>query len=261
MLSKLLKYELKATARIFLPLYLVLFSFAFINRIITSFSPQQPQTPQVISMIIYVSILVGMFVVTFVMMLQRFYKNLLSEEGYLMFTLPTKTWNHIISKLLVAMMWIIASGIAAMISILIISATRPAITEFLRVISEIPAEVFTASSVLFMFEMMLIGLASLASGVLIIYASIAIGHLFNQHRIIASVGAFIALSTITQILVALLAVVFRFSININNSFETFQAVEPMIHIVMWVIILTTALPALGYFLITNYILSNRLNLE
>lgn len=260
MLSKLLKYELKATARIFLPLYLVLLSFAVINRLIISLSILEWQTPQVISMMIYVTIMIAMFVITFVMMIQRFYKNLLSDEGYLMFTLPTRPWKHIVSKLLVAMMWIVTSGIVALTSIFIIAAQRSMIADILDAFRQIQSEIaafMTISTVMFLVEALLIGVASLASGVLIIYASLAIGQLFNQNKIIASVGAFIALSTITQILYAIIGSVVSISINVN----TIEVAGPIIHLAMWLIILLHGLLGAGYFLIANHILSKRLNLE
>ncbi|MDW7685061.1 MAG: hypothetical protein SCK29_13215 [Bacillota bacterium] len=260
MLSKLLKYELKATARIFLPLYAVLLSFALINRLITSVSSVQGQPPQVISMIIYISILVAMFVITFIMMIQRFYKNLLSDEGYLMFTLPTKAWKHIISKLLVSILWIITSILAALISIFLISADRTTLTELMNAVklfNDNIAAYINASTVVFALELSLISLASLASGILIIYASIAIGHLFNQHRIIASIGAFIALSTVSQILYVVIGSVLSFSIDLN----TIEAIGPVVHFAMLLIVIFHGVFGAGYFIITNYILSKRLNLE
>lgn len=260
MLRKLLKFELKATARIFLPLYIVLFSFALVNRLVSSIAILEWQAPQVITMTIYIAILVTMFVVTFIMMIQRFYKNLLSDGGYLMFTLPTKPWKHIISKLLVSMMWIVTSGIAAFISIFIIAGSRQLITEVIDVLRQISADIaafLTLSSVLFILELLLFGVISLASGILIIYASIALGHLFNQNRIIASVGAFIALSTLTQILIAIVGAVFTVNLHVNDV----EIMGPVVHSMMWFIILLSSLLTAGYFIITNYILSKRLNLE
>ena len=105
MLGKLFKYEVKATARIFLPLYFVLIVFAIINSFM-SFNADDFSLPQFITLTLYIFILVGMFVASLIVMIQRFYKNLLSEEGYLMFTLPVKPYKHIISKLIVSVMWI-----------------------------------------------------------------------------------------------------------------------------------------------------------
>ena len=260
MLKKLLKYELKATARIFLPLYVVLLSFSLINRFITSLSSVEGQPPQVISMIIYISILVAMSVITFIMVIQRFYKNLLSEEGYLMFTLPTEAWKHIVSKLMVAILWVLTSGLAALLSIFIISANESTLREFMIAITLFTDNLsiyLNASTAIFALELLLIGLISLISGVLIIYASIAIGHLFNQHRIIASIGAFVVLSNISQILFVVLGSVLSFNINLN-SIET---IGPFVHLAMLLVILFYGLFGAGYFIITNYILSKRLNLE
>lgn len=259
MLGKLLKYELKATARIFIPIYIVLLSFSLINRLISSLSVSGPQTPQIISMFLYGSIMVAMFVITFIMMLQRFYRNLLSDEGYLMFTLPAQTWKHIISKLLVAMLWIIGSGIAAFISIIIISVDRQVLIEVSLLFSNIAAYV-NAATILLTVELLLLGLIVLASGVLIIYASISLGHLFNQNRIIASIGAFLVLSTITQIIYAVITVIFSnisFDVNINSI----EDIVPIIHVAIWLIFLFYGVLSTGYFLISNYILSKRLNLE
>jgi hypothetical protein len=265
MLRKLLKYETKATARIFLPLYAVLFSIALINRLISSLSPLEVQAPKIISMIIFITILVGMFVVTFVMMLQRFYKNLLSEEGYLMFTLPTLPWKLIMSKLLVAVMWTVTSGIAAYISIFIIFMNLESISFLFTALIEFVGELyalFGLSSFLFIAEILLTILMSLASGILIFYASMAIGHLFNRHKILASIGAFIALSTITQILFVLLVSILP-SIPNDILFGLTNLLNPeaSMHLAVWFAILTAGILATCYFVITNYILSNRLNLE
>ena len=39
---------------------------------------------------------------TCVVTIQRFYKGLLGQEGYLMFTLPVKNWQLVFSKALVS---------------------------------------------------------------------------------------------------------------------------------------------------------------
>ena len=130
MLAKLLKHEFKATARIFLPLYLILLIFGLINRIFNVFdifgdsiSFNMQSILSVISSIIYFTLIVAIIVMTLVIMIQRFYKNLLGDEGYLMFTLPVKPWQHIVSKLIIAMLWsglsliVIISSIAILIGI------------------------------------------------------------------------------------------------------------------------------------------------
>lgn len=265
MLSKLFKYELKATGRIFLPLFLALLLFAIINRFMLS--PDEFDTPAMISMAIYIMIMVGMFVMTFIMMIQRFNKNLLSDEGYLMHTLPVEPWKHIVSKLFVSMLWMVISGITALLSILIIALKKGDFTQFTEAFATIHQQAFEllgASVYLLSFEIIIVLLVTLASGILIIYASIAIGHLFNQHKMLASFGAFIGLSALSEILLKLFNMIpgTAFSSNIHiSSVNDLISMQPTIQLIIASGIIFTGLLCAAYFAITNFILSKRLNLE
>ncbi|NLJ33781.1 MAG: hypothetical protein GX349_04220 [Firmicutes bacterium] len=272
MLRKLLKYELKATGRIFLPLYAILISLAAVNKLISTLLPIEVQAPKIIAMVIYITIMVGMFVVTFIMMLQRFYKNLLSEEGYLMFTLPTQPWKLIVSKLLVAILWTILSSLAAYISIFIIIFERGNFRAFTIAFREAVTGLYTflgPSIFLFSGEILLGATLSLAAGILLVYASMALGHLCNRQRILASVGAFIALNALTQLLFFQLVrlIASPLSQRMQRLFSEAGGHLHMLsraqifHAVMWFGIAATFILAAGYFAITNYVLSKHLNLE
>lgn len=265
MLGKLLKYEIKATARIFLPVYAVLLIYSAIDTIISFLSGNQWRAPEIISMVVYAMILAGVFVMTLIVIIQRFYKNLLTDEGYLMFTLPAKASQHIFSKLLTSMLWSAASGIAAAASILIIGIgkrfSEDFIYEFFRVIKDL-FQHFNVSSVFFMLEAVLVFVVGLASSILIIHASIACGHLFNRHRILASLGAFIVLNTVSQILVLIVGIIPGNYINdIFKQVYLLNNADTVVHLVMWFSIIFTAALSAGYFVLTNLILSRKLNLE
>lgn len=266
MLSRLLKYEIKATGRIFLPIFLALLMFAGITRFFSAVGPEQWDTPAFIIMVIYIMIMAGMFVMTFIMMIQRFYKNLLTDEGYLMLTLPVKPWKHIVSKLLVSMMWIVISGIAAFISILMIALQKGDLTKISAELSALYHQAFNylgASLYLLSIELIIVLLIALASGILIVYASIAIGHLFNRHKLLASFGAFIVLSTLSQIFYTLIALIHgsTYFPTIHVSAGDFISRQPLIQGLMVYGIISSVLLCAAYFTITNYILSKRLNLE
>lgn len=266
MLTKLLKYELKATGRVFLPLFLALLIFAGINRIFTPLNPEIFDTSAIISMGIYFIIMVGMFVMAFIMMIQRFYKNLLSDEGYLMLTLPVKPWKHILSKLLVSMLWVISSCIVAFISIVIIALRGEALPEISRRFSFAYQQILAQYGdwiYLFAFEALISILITLASGILLFYASMAIGQLFNQHKMLASFAAFVALNTLAQIftsVVTLLPARSSFA-HLTNSPNNFMTMQPVLQTVILYSILLTGIMSVAYFFIINYILSKRLNLE
>lgn len=266
MLRKLLKYEFKATGRIFLPLFLALVVFASITKLFSGISPNQFPTPARITMFIYVIIMISMFVMTFIMMIQRFHKNLLSDEGYLMFTLPVKPWKHIASKLLTSMLWVIASGITAFVSIFIIGFQKGKLTNIMSNFSSFHQDVINQlgpSVYILAFELIIASLLMLASAILIVYTAIAIGQLFNKHKILASFASFIALTIFEQIsntLISLIPGVMYFSNMPNLTPDLLGAQSFMMLAILYRIILTTFF-CIVYFAASNYILSKHLNLE
>ncbi len=274
MLNKIMKYELKATTRIFLPLFAAALLSALINRVIMLLSPDSWQAPAVISMTLYVIILIGMFVMTFIVLIQRFYKNLLSEEGYLMHTLPVNPWVHITGKLLISSLWTLLSGIVAILSVLIIAADGGFLREAGHVLSEIIQGITdTKGAPLLVFQVILTFFIALFSGPLMIYAAIAIGHLVNDHRILASIGAYIGLSTVVQILFVAMASTPIPGLGLSTLFNArnpenallinpnMNGISPVLHHAMWILILFSLLVSAGYFAITNAILAKKLNLE
>ena len=118
---KLLKYEWKACARTCLPLYGVLILMSLISRILYVIPKNASldfMLPAIGSML-YMGVMMAAFAVTAVILIQRFYKNLLGSEGYLMFTLPVTVSQHLLSKTIIAVVMIGLSGLSALISIFI----------------------------------------------------------------------------------------------------------------------------------------------
>ena len=270
MLGKLLKYEFKATARLLIPLYLSVLVFALLNRFllpIYDISARYPllfRIAATLSLIIYVTLIVGMMLMTLIVMIQRFYKNLLGDEGYLMFTLPVQSWKHVVSKLTVSMFWTVASGIIAMCSVFIVASPHIFTPEFFQELSVVSREFVRflgALRYLVTFEIILIGLLSLASTILSIYAAIALGHLFNKHKLLIAFCAFIVLRTISQILMVIFFFIFSNQVLPGMQGVNFIPSAVQISNVLLTSILYLGIVTTGYYVITNYILKRRLNLE
>ena len=58
-----------------------------------------------------------MGVMSLVVMIQRFYKNVLGDEGYLTLTLPVNVHEILWSKLIVSFVWFLATGLIAIASV------------------------------------------------------------------------------------------------------------------------------------------------
>lgn len=276
MLKKLLKYEIRATARLFLPIFGAIIVLAILNNIFFNVR-NIPDFAAVLTMMVYVILIIALFVLVFVVMIQRFYKNLLSDEGYLMFTLPVKTWQLITSKLIVSIMWLAICSAVTIFSVFVVAFSSEMIESIpmlLHEFSEFLARYVGISEVTLFFEFVLSMLVGTIGSVLMIYAAISIGHLVHKHRVLTAFGAYIGLSIVEQIITN---IYFTFVSRIYDSTILYGGYEPYqygfgaydfarelvgtMHMVMIPTLIITMVFSVAYFLLTNYILSHRLNLE
>ena len=88
MLSKLLKYEFKATCRIYGGLYLAILAAAALLGAFFRFPALISDFPIAVVTTVYLMLCVAIAVITALTIIQRFTRNLLGREGYLMHTLP-----------------------------------------------------------------------------------------------------------------------------------------------------------------------------
>ncbi|MDR3051979.1 MAG: hypothetical protein LBU67_09715 [Oscillospiraceae bacterium] len=125
MLGKLLRNELKATGRLFLILYALLAlmtGFYKVSRLLPTRFVVTQSIMVAVSTALYVVIVVGVVAMSFVIMVQRFYKNLLGDEGYLMHTLPVTAGQHILAKLMVSLLWNVLSFALVLLSVALLAA-------------------------------------------------------------------------------------------------------------------------------------------
>ena len=261
MLGKLLKHELKATSRLLIPLYLILIGISFLNRIMLSLQDFNWMMKFISNLLTtgFLFILVAVFAVTVVLMITRFYKNLIGDEGYLMFTLPVKPNQLITSKLIISIFWIII-GIASVIVTLYITFATPERMDFVYLnLKEAAVELrttFGGSLPFVVSEFILLCIVSLFTNILMLYLSIAIGQLFNGRRILGSFIAYIGIYTALQIYLLIgVGVCILFNWDSVNNFNTFPPAFFPLAIFMLI------LCCFGLYGGISYILNKKLNLE
>ena len=110
MLSKLFKYEIKDTVRSFSILFAVVFLLGVVSAI-AHFS--KISVFNVTSSVLLIIASIALPVVTLVLIIIRYYKSMFGNEGYLMFTLPVKSHQLLVSKAVTSVVWVILAGIAA----------------------------------------------------------------------------------------------------------------------------------------------------
>lgn len=266
---KLLKYEWKACARVLLPLYGAVLLISVVNRLMDTMRADDLLfgIPSVILAMLYFGVLSAVFVVTAVILIQRFYKNLLGDEGYLMFTLPVSVSRHLWSKLIMAMVMSIIGLLAAMLSIGILGSGTGLIKGIGMFFSQLGKAIGRdPNAILFAIEgliwMLLLGMC----GILFIYLCIALGHLAPKHRVLMAVVWYFVLSTAVQFLLSLVLVGLG-NLPLEGLYQTINAFingvgeTASVHFGMLGLCVATAVPGAICYGGTLYILKNRLNLE
>ena len=120
MLRKLLKHEFRATGRIMLPVIGILLATSVAAnlslRYLLGSNAWFFSMLGILLLTAFGFAIFGVFIVSFILMIQRFYKNLLQDEGYVMLTLPVSIHQHIWSKLIVSSVWFIVTALAVILS-------------------------------------------------------------------------------------------------------------------------------------------------
>ena len=202
MLGKLIKHEFRATGRIMLPLLglLTLLSVlaGFSAKILDS--DVSSGILNFFSVIFIIGFFLGLFsamIVAFVLMIQRFYKNLMGDEGYLMMTLPVSTDGHIFSKLLVSAVWFAATALICCICMLIMVLTNAQgadFSVFFRGFEGITEYVSVMNIIGYFLEAIVLFFVGSCAVCLHFYAAIAAGHAFANHKMLLSVVFYFVIS-------------------------------------------------------------------
>lgn len=108
MLGKLLKQEIKATARIIPFIYLTIAVLGLVG-----FLGLRLRSETIGALACVFMILTGVvaYFATLVLLAIRFYKSMYSNEGYLTLTLPVRSGQLLFTKAFIAFLWIIASTV------------------------------------------------------------------------------------------------------------------------------------------------------
>ena len=93
MFGRLLKYDFRSMFKQFGFIWPAALLLALVNHFTLSgldSTSAVGETTAGMAMLVYVAILMAMFIITMIFVIQRFFKGLLGDEGYLMHTLPVR---------------------------------------------------------------------------------------------------------------------------------------------------------------------------
>ncbi|MDR2537493.1 MAG: hypothetical protein LBC46_04220 [Treponema sp.] len=191
MLGKLLKYDFKAFLRTMLPFYLALMALSLLAGLSQDWVTADSTSETPLLLIIWCIAMVVVLTMNVIMFIQRFRDNLLKDEGYLMFTLPVTKWQLLVSKALTALVSLVISGLALILSILIIGVLDW--SHFKEVLSEL-LQYFTYQNHNRITVILLGALVTLITAfqqICLIYAVLLGSQIPPRFRVLAALGAYI----------------------------------------------------------------------
>ena len=262
MLGKLIKYEFKATMRSFLAIYA---SLILTGILIGIFMFANVEVGMSLGMLIMVALMITLGVLTITVIIKRFSKNLLGDEGYLMMTLPVSTKKIVASKIITSVVYLILSTIVVFLVFVVIMLPSGMATmkEFIRSMGNVwnymVMNLLSARDIILnMIITFMLGIVDYISFILVIYTSLSIGQLkpFNKHRTPVAIIAFFIINMIVSVISDGLSNLLE-SMNILTAPQSMS----MLNAVSLYTLTFYSVVSIVLFMITSYILEKKLNLE
>ncbi len=275
MTGRLIKYEFRSSIKLMGVIWAALIVTSFLFSISSNFMGNIMRSSSIASTLInlfqgitgmlYIAVFIATAAASVVIIIMRFYKGLLSDEGYLMHTLPVKPWQLITAKGVSALIIVCASVIVSMLSIMILAGTGSigAIVEFCDLIREMFRE--EPKVILVAAEFLVLAILSLLKSIYQIYASLSIGQLAGKHRILLSLGAYVGINIVITVLAVLIMMLLDVtgalsgwsSLSLNTVNDMLNAGQAVLGFFAAVTVIQLA----AFHVITERILSLRLNLQ
>ena len=265
MLGKLIKHEWKAVAKTLFFIHLAIVAMTLVGKIMISIKAVEKIEMLSASMVmVYVLSVIAVGVGTHIYLAMRFYKNMYTDEGYLSFTLPVKSWEHIISKGLVAIAWIVIDGIIIVASTLILTMHWKDLMETVDSFKYADWSdfwAFSGNEHFFLVNVVLSMILGLCVIPLTYYVSISIGQLFRNHKLLFSVITYVVIMNIQKVLGVVVTVISMVPSAMEHIDDPTPASMSMMNCMMGGSVLLQLVYCVGFFFVIKFIMDKKLNLN
>lgn len=274
MLGKLIKHEFKATSKLFFILYAAIIIVAALDSICLYVNSDVMfiEVLKVVFSATYGMGIVAIFVMSAIFIVKRFYDNMLKAQGYLSFTLPVTTNAHILSKLIVSLVWQALTCVVTLITVIIMCIGRIPMREIIEsaedVIKAITEYGLWGTAV----KGIIFFVIAVAASILTFYFCLSVGQLLNKHKVLGAVGTYFGIYIVLQIIgTFIISIVTLCMESVDPSFYysysseeygflmeyTWQYADMLLnaYLILYVLLLVI------YYVGTVMILNKKLNLE
>lgn len=258
MLGKLIKHDLKTLSRYLIPLHAAILFLSLIGRLFVTGSADwsEPSPLLIIYSAGFCFILVTASSCTSILIAVYYYRNLFSKHGYLSWTIPASSGQHLASKTITGSIWMLFDYIIVLGStVLFIYVPGIPWDE----LSALFTEEMGISFYSFFANISLVGLFGCFCGVMTYYAAIALGQLFSSHRVLGAVAVYCAINFLIQIFTMIVLYTgsnpFLPLLQVTNSWGS-QFTQ-----ILWMSGIASLIEGIVFYVITYFIMNKKLNLS
>ena len=223
--------------------------------------------------IVYVIAIVCMSIFSIVIVLIRFNNNMLRDQGYLSHTLPVKMWQQITAKVITYTVWMMASMLAMVISLMVFFVGKDEFRSVLKGINKAINEIGDYPKIIVLIVVgVILMIMQLAANILNAFAALSLGQIFAKHKIAGAILFYFILnyalgfitSGIMMLVPNLVDDMNSLDVKMQNANTLGQVADamfkPFLSFFIFTMILEVLIGAI-YFVITNFMLNKKLNLE
>lgn len=274
MLRKLFKYDFEASARIFLILYGVIALLTILGKTLFTLVPSGLENAPLLSVLVptYIILIIGLIFGFNIFLIVRFYRSLFTDEGYLYHTLPVKPWQLILSKLFTNVLLSLCGLIIIALCVLLLLAGEP-LSDIMQHRAEIGEAIYMFlgfTPLGFCLYLVFFLPVSTAQSQLTYFASIALGQvLIPKHKVLGAFTSYVIYYVIIQALTSI--PLFAYSFSLVGNLITDDSSIGTANSLNWVAdfyqfsrfysLLLSVILGVVFFLVTNYIMKKKLNLD
>ena len=265
MLGKLIKYDLKVSAKLFILLHAAYLLVCVISRFLymDNLNFQGPAEPVVISLTLFISVLTilmtALMIFTELHIALRFYRSMFSREGYLSWTLPATPSTHLLAKFLSGYL-IAAADIIIIAAGILVLVTGSNVADAYRQIAPDMEKVLGITLGSYALKLFLFTVIFTFTSIVQIYFCIALGQLFQEHRVLLAIAFYFLAGFGVQILTTSLLLITglirpqmfadSYSFNMGRYTDILYLITGILSIILAVI----------EYMVTNYIMKRKINL-
>lgn len=258
MVLKLIKHEIKFLGKYLMLIWAGLILMIVSQRILTNYINSDNYILRVFAMnsapLLMLS-LFALYMVTYVVIIIRFYKSMFTGEGYLTFTLPVKTGQLVFSKLITGVLFMLVPS-AVMVLVMFSYFTNYEIWTVAVDIAKAFYRVGLETPLLLIWGLMLlVGMFAMFTE---LYLGMSLGQMANRNKIIYSILSVFGIRMVKQVVNGIIFV--TMAILTSNGLQMVEDTG-MIYLFSITALIVVTMSTIVEWILTVYICKNKLNLE